>query len=191
MLDNLTNIKQYPRHPLKDQELTRVHSRLTKQSSAINDNNDATNLNTAFRQTFNEDIVPEPGYVWVWDDTEEKWVPKPQNSIKVIAGEAISANKVITSSGTYADKDTESTIHQILGLSKYAANITELVDVIIAGDITNNTWNWTVGKPVWLGNTGELTQTPSATGFCVVIGYPINANTLNIRILEPIQLEEE
>lgn len=109
-----------------------------------------------------------------------------ENHDSIIAGAILSANKVIIANDSgqavVADKDVDGDRSRVLGLTQSSASLGASVKYTISGIHTNDTWTWTMGMPVFLGNTGELTQTVPTTGFLMVIGFPVSATKLNVRI---------
>lgn len=106
----------------------------------------------------------------------------------VEASENLGGHRVVTVEGYYASKDTDTDKFKILGLTTGAVSIGATATVQTFGRITESSWNWTVGDPVFLSTNGQLTQTIPTTGFRQIIGIPITTTTLFVDISEPIIL---
>lgn len=88
----------------------------------------------------------------------------------------------------YADSSVVADANAVLGITLGATLAGDDVNVQTAGEITEPSWTWVVGDPVFLGLTGLLTQTPPATGFSLVVGVPVAPTKLVIGIKQPIIL---
>ncbi len=108
-----------------------------------------------------------------------------------IAGSAIGGHKVVIASGVsgaqLADKDTPAHMHLVLGVTQGAASSGSPVDIQTVGEMIEPSWSWSAG-PVFLGSNGNLTQTPPASGFQLLIGTAIAPTVLMIKIGAPISL---
>ena len=62
------------------------------------------------------------------------------------------------------------------------------VSVQYSGKMTNTSWNWTLGQPIYVGSDGLLTQQPpnGPAGYQQIVGYPIAEDALLVEIEEPI-----
>jgi len=87
----------------------------------------------------------------------------------------------------YADCTTADHAHRVLGMTTGASNAGS-VSVQTSGEHEEPTWNWTLGQPVFLSTTGLMTQTPPTTGFVLIVGFPVSATKLFIKIHQPIIL---
>lgn len=106
----------------------------------------------------------------------------------ITASENLGGHRVITVDGYYADNTTATHKFKVLGLTTGAISITATGTVATYGSVTESTWNWTIGTPVFLSTNGLLTQTPPTTGFRTIIGIPTSTDTLFVDISEPIIL---
>lgn len=112
-----------------------------------------------------------------------KEAPPVQDSISFsleMSG-AMSASRVLYASPTgpaLADKDVLSAQDKILGLTISSTSVAgEFVSVLGEGYHTDPSYTFTPG-PVYLGNSGLLTQTPPTTGLLVQLGVAISATEL-------------
>lgn len=119
------------------------------------------------------------------------------SEITEIAGAAIGGHRVVvldaTGRAVYASNDQLGHATRIVGITKHAAVEGAPVGLQIYGAMTEPTWSWDTSLPVFLGSDGLLTQTqPTAplAKFSVVVGFPISATTLFIKIGIPISITQ-
>jgi len=112
--------------------------------------------------------------------------PPVQGQELIQAGQALSAYKAIAPDGSgsfiYADKDTPGHAFIVYGLTKQAINEGSAGIAQTYGAVENDSWAWEDEKPIFLGNEGELTQTPPVSGFSLVVAYPITTTRAFIDI---------
>lgn len=110
----------------------------------------------------------------------------------MVAASTLSGHRAVVSvSATeigYADNDTPSHSVKVLGIIKDAANAGGTVMVQTFRSMTEPSWDWTPGQPIFLGNNGMLTQTVPATGFILELGVAISPQTIWIDIKQAISL---
>lgn len=85
----------------------------------------------------------------------------------------------------YADKDSAPLV---FGVSTGAVNDGDNVTIQISGEMTESSWSWVPGVPLFLGSSGLITQTPPETGHLVVIGSAVSATKIIINIDQPVTL---
>lgn len=90
---------------------------------------------------------------------------------------------MLQSDGKYdsADASAEATGNGHLVFATETAADTETFDGVIEGFIRDDSWNWTIGGPIYLSETtGELTQTAPVTSSAIVriVGYAISADVI-------------
>ena len=85
----------------------------------------------------------------------------------------------------YADCLTENHAHRVIGMTTGASDDGN-VSVQTSGEHEEPTWSWTLGHPVFLGENGLMTQTAPTTGFSLIVGFPMTATKLFIKINQPI-----
>lgn len=112
--------------------------------------------------------------------------------VAYVAAETLSGHVAVAldDDGELIKADNTETSHmgRVIGVTTQAISIGATGYVQTYGSLTEPTWTWTMGSPVYLSAVGALTQTPPSTGFSLKIGIPEDATTLFIRIGEPIQL---
>lgn len=112
-------------------------------------------------------------------------------AFKGAAAGPLSAGRMVYASDTglaLADKDNLPAQSRVLGLTiSSAAAIGEIVEVVGEGGITDPSFTFVPG-PLWLGNAGELIQTPPASGLYIQVGTAITATSIYIDIGPAIKL---
>lgn len=76
----------------------------------------------------------------------------------------------------------------VLGITLQAGE-DELINVQVAGEMTEPSWNWTPQQPVFLTGNALLTQVPPADpvdAFTLVLGFATAPDSIMIRIESPI-----
>lgn len=107
------------------------------------------------------------------------------------AGTTLGGNRAVTlnSSGQLVYPDTTSPNSFVVGITTASAVLGELATVQIAGTQQEPGWNWTPGLPVFVGNTGILTQTPPSSGQVLVVGNATSPTKVHIDKQTPIFME--
>lgn len=118
--------------------------------------------------------------------------PPGSGSLAVTSGQTLSGHRIVAANSaglaSYADKDTPATWQHILGLTTGASNNGDVATILPAGEIAEPSWNLNPGLPVYLGNTGLLTQTLPTTGAILQIGVALSATRLLVDFKIPIIL---
>jgi hypothetical protein len=141
------------------------------------------------------EIVQEPEKVTEIVSEQVVYIGGGGNSSKIIApeiaGMVLSGHRVLVKfpSGQMflADKDTPAHMHKVAGVGLNSAGSGSAVQVQSFGELVEPTWNWVEG-PVYLGNSGQLTQTVPTSGFLVLIGTATAPTVLRIQLGAPISL---
>jgi hypothetical protein len=81
----------------------------------------------------------------------------------------------------YADQSIASHAERFLGVTTGAADAVATVTIQTGGELTEPSWNWITGLPVYLSTQGLLTQTPPTTGFLQIVGLALGATRLLIQ----------
>lgn len=102
----------------------------------------------------------------------------------------LSSRRAVTVAGdgrvAYPDRAVTADATRFLGILVTSASAADdPVTVRRRGAITEAGWSWTPG-PVWVGDTGLLTQTVPSTGWVLQVGTAINATTIDIEPEPPI-----
>ena len=83
----------------------------------------------------------------------------------------------------YATNTVPSHSRKVAGVSSNAAASGDTVSIVAYGKMEEPSWNWDITKPVYLGDSGVLTQvTPSYPDaqFVLIIGFPLSSTRLFI-----------
>ncbi len=88
----------------------------------------------------------------------------------------------------YADNTNPADAGQVLGVTLNAALPGDVANVQVTGELTESSWAWVPGLPVYLGTAGTLTQTLPVAGFQLVVGIAVAPNKLVIGIKQAIIL---
>jgi hypothetical protein len=104
------------------------------------------------------------------------------------AGSNLSALRVVrldaTNKAVYADNDTDTNANAV-GITTIASILGATASIRYAGVLEDSGWSWTQG-PIYLGNSGTLTQTAPTGGLIVrEVARAIAANKIIIDI-EPL-----
>lgn len=104
---------------------------------------------------------------------------------------AMSAPRVVYASPgglALADKDVLDQQDKIIGVTKTsAAAAGETVKVVLEGKIDDPSFSFIPG-PIWLGNSGVLTQTKPTSGLLAPIAVAITSTQINVNIGMAIKL---
>jgi hypothetical protein len=88
----------------------------------------------------------------------------------------------------YSEPTLKDSVWSIAGLTKQAIVLGQNCTPIRDETVTDISWNWIKGAPIFLGVNGTLTQTPPLTDYLVVVARVLSPQTLFIQIEEPINL---
>lgn len=120
--------------------------------------------------------------------------PPGAAALTVTAGAALSGHRIVyldaAGKAQYASNQIASHALIALGLTLGAAALDEAVSVQRSGEVTEPSWSWTLEQPVYLGDTGLLTQTAptSPALFQRIVGFPTAATKLFLALREPVFL---
>lgn len=111
-----------------------------------------------------------------------------------IASEALGGHRVVRStSGVgvgYASADNPLHGDDVLGITQGAALLGGEVTITALDEITEPSWSWVPGEPLFLGLNGLPTQVVPEPGgdaeFSLVLGYAVSPTTIRVRIESPI-----
>ena len=88
----------------------------------------------------------------------------------------------------HADTTDSSDLGLVIGMTVAASTVGQDTQVQFLGDLTEPSWAWTVGSPVYFNASGVPTQTEPASGFSQIIGFASAATKIYIQLREPIAL---
>lgn len=111
--------------------------------------------------------------------------PAGSTSVVAVAGEAVSAGRVLTitpAGAFYFDGDDISQYGYAVGVSANAAVLGDDVTIGLIGPLLLTGIGFTPNARFWAGTNGTLLTTPPVTGMIVPIGYAVDSDTLNIQV---------
>lgn len=143
------------------------------------------------------EVIQRPQTIVVTLNRGEKGDPGTPGGIQtptippLIAAQTLSALRIVANTGTqydYANPLNLQSAWSIAGLTTTAVTNGQPCAPIRNQSITDSSWNWSRGSPVFLGINGTLTQTPPSSGYLVSVAKVLSPQTLFIEIEEPIAL---
>lgn len=117
-------------------------------------------------------------------------VVDPDNVEEWVAGEDISALKVVRAAGSRVfvqDVTDIADMHGCVGISRTFANELGVIEVISNGLLSDASWNFSQGA-VFLGLNGSITQSVPSQAFDLRLGTAISATEIFIQLERPIKL---
>lgn len=113
--------------------------------------------------------------------------------LTLTAAQAIDAGRVIRADsagkGDYAVAGTAAHAGTVVGISTAAAVSGATLTVRRIGPMTNAGWTFaTLGAPVFLTGTGQVSQTPPTAGFVQRVGVALSATSMAVDLGEPVVL---
>jgi hypothetical protein len=109
-----------------------------------------------------------------------------------VAGESLGGHRVIIIDSDnkvyYADRTNPVHMYKVVGITRGAVNSGDNVEIQTYGLMTELSWNWTAGQPLFLDTNGLLTQTPPTNGFLLIIAEALTSTDIFISIKNPIVL---
>lgn len=107
----------------------------------------------------------------------------PGFSTTVLAAEPLGGHRAVTVTGFHANPEDADLL---AGITSAAGVLGSTVDVTVKGLMSEPSWNWTPGQPVFIGSLGVLTQIPSTTGLIRRIAWAVSATEINVDLMPPI-----
>ena len=111
------------------------------------------------------------------------------NTVELVAGEDIGGQRVVMNKlgrAYYASHDNMEGAHSVMGMTSGAAMAGSSVTVVVTGEITEPSWNFIVGRPVFVGANGVLTQFAPNSGYIKIVGFAVAPNKIYIQQHQPI-----
>jgi len=116
--------------------------------------------------------------------------PPGGTALQYPAGTALGGHRMVVlndlGQAVYADSSNPAHASKVLGITTGASSQGDTATIQSGGELTESSWAWTLDQPVFLGTSGLLTQTQPATGFSLVVGFPLSTTTLFVNIGEPL-----
>ena len=111
------------------------------------------------------------------------------NTQSYLAGASLSALRLVklntSNQLVYADSSTDATV---LGLTFQAVSSGVAPITILSGLVTDSSWNWARGAPLFLGSNGQISASIPLSGFIVPIGNAEAPTIVNINIFQGVQI---
>lgn len=124
--------------------------------------------------------------------------PTPNNNLfhsyalpTLPAAQSLSALRLVSISSsnyTYSDPADLISVGSIAGLTLQSVNAGSNIKPIVNQLVSDQSWNWVRGSPVFLGAAGTLTQIPPSSGNLVAVARVLDSKILFICIEETIRL---
>jgi len=102
----------------------------------------------------------------------------------LVAGETIFGHRVVRVNGSaiyHPNISIDTHADQVVGIATQSGSTGNLVSVRTKGTLTEPSWTWAPGF-VWCGSSGALTQSPSATGWLMVVGRVLSPTSIDVDI---------
>lgn len=100
------------------------------------------------------------------------------------AGETIFGHRVVRVNGSavyHPNIAIDAHADQVVGIATQSGSTGNLVSVRTKGTLTEPSWTWSPGF-VWCGSNGVLTQSPSATGWLMVVGRVLSPMSIDVDV---------
>lgn len=88
-------------------------------------------------------------------------------TITRIAGEAIGGHRVVrvvSGKSYYVNQNDDDQVTAAIGVTTGAADADAEQVIVLSGEVTESSWNWTPGQPLYLNGIGELSHSVPQTG---------------------------
>lgn len=107
-----------------------------------------------------------------------------------LAAENIGGQKAVyqSSTGLRVASVASRASSEVIGITTGAVSIGALANVQTQDEITEVTWLWVQGQPVWLGVDGSLTQSISANTVQVEVGVAVSPTKILVNVQPPMHL---
>jgi hypothetical protein len=115
----------------------------------------------------------------------QSYAPAAGGTTTGIATETISALTAVADSGAGYSVARDGWVS---GISLSSSLARAPLQVQHDGQVSDVSWNWTVGSPVFATQEGQLTQTVPVSGLLTIVGVAISPTQLSIRIAVPVRL---
>ena len=107
----------------------------------------------------------------------------PGAGLTVIAAVALGGHRVVTANGLHCDP-AEADL--AIGITTGAAASGQSASVLPSGPMTEASWTWTPGLPLFIGTSGVLTHTAPPGGKVRRVAFALTPTLINIDFFPPI-----
>lgn len=143
---------------------------------------------------YNSNILSTGSAIYVVVEPSADPSPDPDTDGTIIVGtasSALSAHRVVKLSGTavsYLDNNDIANAYAGVGITLEGVAAGQLIKIKMLGDLTEPSWNFQLGKPVFCGANGMLVQQSPTQGFSLVVGVAAGSTKLIVDVKQPIVL---
>ena len=107
----------------------------------------------------------------------------PGAGLAVLAAEALGGQRVVTAEGLHCNPQDAD---RAIGITIGSAAQGQSASVLPSGPMTEPSWSWTPGLPLFIGAAGVLTHSAPASGKVRRVAFALSATLINIAFLPPI-----
>jgi hypothetical protein len=129
---------------------------------------------------------------WIDDATGGPASPSDQVVESYVPETTVSALRLVrvTASNEIVVCDPNATYEEarLHGVTLSAGTNPTPVDVLLFGPVSDASFSFTAGEPLYLSGTGTVTNTAPSVGYSVKVGYSLGGNRIQIDPLFPIKL---
>ena len=121
---------------------------------------------------------------------ELEWADLPgvEAGLQLVAHTGVSGHRAVMATPLGAAHADPANAGAVVGISKNAAAAGDLVGIATQGTLTEPTWTWTPGQPVFFIADGLLTQTVPTTVAVMPIGTALTPTSIFINPLHAVYL---
>lgn len=112
-------------------------------------------------------------------------------TLTLTAAQDLSGHRVVVagaSGAAYADPAIPAHVDALLGLTTGAALTGEEATILAAGELTEPSWSWTPGLPLYVTAGGLLSHTPPASGWTQIAALALSATRIVLTPRQAINL---
>lgn len=107
--------------------------------------------------------------------------PASAQTLNLPAAHALSGHRAVvatTMGAAYADPTNPAHQDAVVGITTGAALVGETATIQAVGEMTEPSWSWTPGLPIFVGAGGTLTHTPPSSGWVQSIATALTAQRI-------------
>jgi hypothetical protein len=117
--------------------------------------------------------------------------PQGDGLLRLVALQALGGHRVVVAVGSgscdYADQNNAAHFARVVGVTVGAASLGALAPILQSGRLAHAGWSWAPDQDVFLGTSGQLTQTPPVFGFfSQALGFALSPTEMWVSLSEPI-----
>ena len=132
-----------------------------------------------------------PGNYYTKTEADALLAAKGDHAVTANAAETIHGHRavrILADGVHHASSADPSHAPGVTGIAANSATIGAAVTVRILGPLTEPSWSWTAGQPIYVGVDGVLTQTPPSAGYIREIALAVSPTKVIVRPMMPITL---